>query len=145
MFIFPRVALVTLGFDTKCRWHLRANPILHQALDHAIGCPLPVYANDFLILAKIKEEAQEAMSKVEEFLECHLRLLVNQDKSQIAPLKECSFLGFRIHGKKVQRTDKAAQLFKMRIREITSLSRGVSLPTLFIEKASFGGSQQILT
>lgn len=73
------------------------------------------------------------MSQVEQFLECHLRLLVNQDKSQIAPLKECSFLGFRIHGKKVQRTDKAAQRFKMRILEITSRSRGVSLQTLFIE------------
>jgi len=102
-------------------------------LIESIGLPFARYADDFLILAKTKEDAQEAMSRVEEFLECHLRLLVNQDKRQVAPLKECSFLGFRIHGKKVQRTDNAAQRFRMRIREITSRSRGVSLSTIFTE------------
>ena len=99
----------------------------------ALGLPFARYADDFLELAQSEEEARQAMAQVRQFLECELRLLVNEDKSQVARLKDCSFLGFRISGKKLKRTDKAAKRFKMRIREITSRSRGVSMASIYTE------------
>ena len=96
-------------------------------LIESIGLPFARCADDFLIVAKTKAEATEAMRQVEAFVECQLRLLVNRDKSKVAPLKECAFLGFQIIGKQVRRTEKAADRFKQRIREITSRSKGISM------------------
>lgn len=104
--------------------------IMLDPLDKLIestGLPFARYADDFLIVAKTKAEALAAMQQVEAFVECHLRLLVNRDKSKVAPLKECAFLGFNVCGKQVRRTDKAANRFKQRIREITTRSKGVSM------------------
>ena len=61
------------------------------------------------------------------YVEGRLKLLVNRDKSKVAPLGECDFLGFNIRGTRIRRTDKAAKRFKFRIQEITSRSRGVSM------------------
>ena len=61
----------------------------------------------FILLKRV--QAHEAISQVKQFLESHLRLLVNQDKSKVA------------------------KRFKMGIQQITSRSRGVSLPTIFTE------------
>lgn len=93
----------------------------------AAGLPFARYADDFLILARTKAEALEAMAEVRDYVEGKLKLLVNNDKSRVAPLRECAFLGFCIHGKKIRRSDKAARRFKLRIQEITARSRGVSM------------------
>ena len=114
--------------------------IMLDPLDKLIestGLPFARYADDFLIVAKTKAEAVEAMRQVEAFVECQLRLLVNRDKSKVAPLKECAFLGFQIHGKQVRRTDKAAHRFKQRIREITTRSKGISMGQRLRELASY--------
>lgn len=96
-------------------------------LVESMGLPFARYADDFLILAHDKAEALAAMAAVTQFVECSLRLLVNRDKSQVAPLKACNFLGFQVVGKKVRRTDKAAHRFKERVRGVTSRSRGISM------------------
>ena len=114
--------------------------IMLDPLDKLIestGLPFARYADDFLIVAKTKPEAIAAMRQVEDFVECQLRLLVNRDKSKVAPLKECSFLGFTICGKQVRRTDKAAHRFKQRIREITTRSRGISMSQRLRELSSY--------
>jgi len=99
----------------------------------AMHLPFARYADDFLILARTKAEALSAMAKVREYVEGGLKLLVNNDKSRVAPLKECSFLGFCIQGKKIRRTDKAARRFKLRIQEITARSRGISMRQRLLE------------
>ena len=93
----------------------------------SIQLPFVRYADDFLILAKTKAEALTAMEAVSQFVESKLKLIVNNDKSQVATLKECSFLGFNVAGKRIRRTDKAAKRFKTRIKEITSRRRSVSM------------------
>jgi len=93
----------------------------------AMQLPFARYADDFLILARTKAEAVHAMAEVKEYVEGKLKLLVNQNKSQVAPLRECSFLGFCIQGKKIRRTDKAARRFKLRVQEISARSRGISM------------------
>jgi len=40
-----------------------------------------------------------------------------RDKSKVAPLGECDFLGFNIRGKRIRRTEKAARRFKLRIQD----------------------------
>lgn len=93
----------------------------------SIQLPFVRYADDFLILAKTSTKAQAAMVEVSQFVEGKLKLIVNKDKSQVAKLKDCSFLGFNVSGKRILRTDKAAKRFKIRVQEITSRSRGVSM------------------
>ena len=56
-----------------------------------------------------------------------LKLLINPDKTRVAPLKQCEFLGFRITGSKIIRSEQAARRFKLRVCEILSRSRGVSM------------------
>lgn len=99
----------------------------------AMGHPFARYADDFLIVTRTKAEALEVMATVREYVESRLKLLVNQEKSKVAPLSECAFLGFNIRGKQIRRTDKAAKRFKNRIQEITSRSRGISMKQRLLE------------
>jgi len=92
----------------------------------AMGFPFARYADDFLIVTRSKTGALEVMAEVKAYVEGRLKLLVNQDKSKVAALGECAFLGFIIRGKQIRRTDKAAKRFKSHIQEITARSRGIS-------------------
>lgn len=104
----------------------------------AMGHPFARYADDFLIVTRTKAEALVAMAEVREYVEGHLKLLVNQDKSKVAPLKDCDFLGFNVRGKQVKRTAKAAKRFKYRIQKITSRSRGISMRQRLLELKRYG-------
>lgn len=110
--------------------------IMLDPLDRKIeelGLPFVRYADDFLILARTKAGALHALAEVKAFVEGKLKLLVNEDKSRVAPLKECDFLGFNVLGKRIRRSEKSAQRFKCRIREITSRSRGISMSDRIVE------------
>lgn len=93
----------------------------------ALGLPFVRYADDFLILAKSREEAEAALEQVRKFIEGKLKLLINPDKTKVAPLKECEFLGFRVESGRIIRSERSARRFKYRIKEILSRSRGVSM------------------
>ena len=84
------------------------------------------YADDFLILVRSLRAAQRVMQSVTRYVEMRLKLVVNRQKSQAAPLAQCAFLGFEIRRGRIGWTQKAHQRFKERIQEITSRSRGVS-------------------
>lgn len=99
----------------------------------AMGLPFARYADDFLIVTRTKAEALAAMAQVEAYVEGRLKLLVNRGKSKVAPLGECDFLGFNIRGKRIRRTEKAAKRFKLRIQEVTSRSRGISMGQRLVE------------
>lgn len=102
-----------------------------------LGLPFVRYADDFLIMAPTKVEALGAMAEVREFVEGKLKLLVNEEKSRVAPLKECSFLGFHVLGKRIVLTASAERRFKDRIRYITARSRGVSMDQRLSELRQF--------
>jgi RNA-directed DNA polymerase len=99
----------------------------------AMGLPFARYADDFLVVTRSKTRALEVMEEVREYVEGRLKLLVNQDKSKVAPLGECAFLGFTVKGKRILLSDKAAKRFKTRIQEITSRSRGISMKQRLLE------------
>jgi RNA-directed DNA polymerase len=108
---------------------LLANILLHQ-LDQELmrrGHRFARYADDLIVLVKSERAAQRAMRSITRYLEHHLKLKVNLAKSKVAPMSECSFLGFTIKGKKIRWTDQAEAQFKHRIRELTGRSWGVSM------------------
>ena len=99
----------------------------------AMGLPFARYADDFLVVTRSKTRALEVMEELREYVEGRLKLLVNQDKSKVAPLDECAFLGFTVKGKQIRLSDKAAKRFKSRIQKITSRSRGISMKQRLLE------------
>ena len=56
-----------------------------------------------------------------------LKLVVNEQKSQVAPVHQCRFLGFTFVGVRLRLAEKTVKRFKQRIRELTGRSRGVSM------------------
>jgi hypothetical protein len=86
-----------------------------------------------LVVTRSKTRALEVMEEVREYVEGRLKLLVNQDKSKVAPLGECAFLGFTVKNGRICLSDKAAKRFKSRIQEITGRSRGISMRQRLLE------------
>jgi len=108
---------------------LLANILLHQ-LDQELerrGHRFARYADDLIILVKSARAAQRVMRSITRYLEHDLKLTVNPAKSKVAPMSECSFLGFTIVGKKIRWSDKSTAQFKHRVRELTGRSWGVSM------------------
>jgi len=85
------------------------------------------YADDFLIFVRSRSAAERVLRTVRRFIEGHLALIINEAKSKAARLRECTFLGFRIHRGKLRWTDAAVQRFKQRVREITDRHNGKSM------------------
>ena len=108
---------------------LLANILLNQ-LDGELetrGHRFARYADDLVILVKSQRAGERVMRSITRYLETTLKLTVNLAKSKVAPMSECSFLGFTMAGKKIRWTDKALVNFKQRVKELTSRSWGVSM------------------
>jgi RNA-directed DNA polymerase len=86
------------------------------------------YADDFIILVGSRSAGERVMRSVTRFLEKQLKLVVNERKSKVAPVGECSFLGFTFaQGGKIRWTAKSFVEFKRRVKRYTSRSWGVSM------------------
>ena len=64
------------------------------------------------------------MQSITRYLEDTLKRKVNPAKSQVAPMSQCSFLGFTTKGKRIRWTDKALAQFKHRVKALTGRSWG---------------------
>ena len=85
-------------------------------------------------MVRSAKAAQRVKESVTRYVEGTLKLVVNRAKSQAAPLKQCTFLGFQIGARgKVVWTAKVQERFKQRVREITSRSRGVRVQDVIVE------------
>jgi RNA-directed DNA polymerase len=85
------------------------------------------YADDVMILVKSQRAGERVKVSVTRYLTRKLKLPVNEKKSRVAPVKECSFLGFTFIRNKLRWTNKALEDFKYRIRQLTGRSWGVSM------------------
>lgn len=110
------------------------SPLLANILLHQLDCELQRrghrfarYADDLIVLVRSDRAAQRVMRSLTRYLKTALKLTVNPAKSKVAPMSECSFLGFTIKGKKIRWTDKALADFKHRVKELTGRSWGVSM------------------
>ncbi|MBB6482745.1 group II intron reverse transcriptase/maturase, partial [Spirochaeta isovalerica] len=85
------------------------------------------YADDVIILTKRKCDADKLMREITVFLEKRLKLVVNQTKTKVAKIMECSFLGFTFKGKKIRWTDSSFEDFRYKLKHLTRRSWGVSM------------------
>jgi RNA-directed DNA polymerase len=108
---------------------LLANILLDE-LDRELerrGLRFVRYADDFIIMVKSERAGKRVLESIRAFLEGRLRLKVNETKSKVARLDECTFLGFQIVRGRIRWSRKAETEFKRRIRELTGRSRGISM------------------
>lgn len=85
------------------------------------------YADDFTILVKSERAGHRVMSSIKAYLERELKLMINQEKSQVVAVSKASFLGFTFKGTKIKWTDKAFAEFERRIKLYTGRSWSVSM------------------
>ncbi len=106
-----------------------SNIVLNE-LDHELekrGHRYCRWADDFVIIVKSERAANRVMSGIVNYLEVDLNLPVNKKKSQVALIKDVTFLGFKILRGKVRISDKARLKFKKKIRELTRRNNPLSM------------------
>jgi len=101
---------------------LLANIVLNH-LDwklHEAGYRFARYADDFVVVCQTNEQAQEALTLVEQVLETDLGLTLSPDKTKITTYgKGYEFLGFFLSSRSRRMRDKSLQKFKAKVRELT--------------------------
>jgi RNA-directed DNA polymerase len=85
------------------------------------------YADDLLILVKSKRAGERVLQSVARFLETHLKLKVNQEKSGVREADDTTYLGFAFRKGTIRWSEESFQCFKQRVRELTGRSWGVSV------------------
>jgi group II intron reverse transcriptase/maturase len=85
------------------------------------------WADDFVIVVRSERAAQRVMKGTIAYLEEELGLIVNQEKSRVAPIKDITFLGFQILRGKIRVSNKARRRFKDRVRELTRRNNPLSM------------------
>lgn len=93
------------------------------------GLPFVRYADDFAVFAKSLKAAQRIKRSVTRYVTEQLRLVVNEEKSQVVACEQFEFLGFSFPKSRgnINVAPKSVQRFKQRIRELTGRSQGISM------------------
>ena len=106
-----------------------SNIVLNE-LDHELerrGHRYVRWADDFLILLKSERAAKRVMTAIVGYLERELSLPVNKDKSEVAEIKDITFLGFQIFLGKIRVSKRARRKFKDKVRELTRRNNPLSM------------------
>lgn len=85
------------------------------------------YADDLIVLVKSIRTGQRVKTRLTVYLDRRLKLPVNEQKSRVAPIDECVFLGFTFRRGKLRWSEVAFADFTHRLRELTGRSWGVSM------------------
>jgi len=89
------------------------------------------YADDLMVLVRSERAGQRVKASLTAYLGRRLKLPVNEKKSQVAKVEQCTFLGFTFRRNKLRWSDAAFDDFRHRIRELTGRSWGVSMEHRF--------------
>ena len=106
-----------------------SNIVLNE-LDHELerrGHRYARWADDFLILLKSERAAKRVMTAIVGYLERELSLPVNVDKSEVAEIKDITFLGFQIFLGKIRVSKRARRKFKDKVRVLTRRNNPLSM------------------
>lgn len=98
------------------------------------------YADDCNVYVGSERAGQRVMESITRFITHRLKLKVNQAKSAVAQPWQRKFLGFSFTGRREPRrriAPKAIARFKERIRELTWRTRGISLPEMVKQTATY--------
>ena len=114
--------------------------ILLDDLDHELerrGHRFVRYADDLMILARTERAGHRVMDSVTRFLTSTLKLVVNEQKSRVAKINDCTFLGFTFRGSKLRWSERAFDDFKHNVRRLTGRSWGVSMEYRLMKLAQY--------
>jgi group II intron reverse transcriptase/maturase len=106
-----------------------SNIVLNE-LDHSLeerNLKYCRWADDFVIVVRSERAAQRVMAGTIRYLEEELGLIVNQEKSCVAPIHKIIFLGFQILRGKIRVSNKARTRFKDRVRALTRRNNPLSM------------------
>ncbi|WP_434340633.1 group II intron reverse transcriptase/maturase [Motilimonas cestriensis] len=78
------------------------------------------YADDIIILVKMKNEGIAVKEELTRFITKRLKLRINEEKSRVGPVSGSKFLGFTFRYGKVQIHDSALKRFKAKVRELSN-------------------------
>ena len=96
------------------------------------------YADDCNIYVRTKAAGERVLASLTAFLETHLRLRVNREKSAAAYILERKFLGHRLlQGGKLGVAPQSLARAQQKVRELTQRNRGISLEQMVTELNSF--------
>ena len=95
------------------------------------------YADDTIILVGSISAGNRIMASVTRFLVNKLKLTVNERKSKVVPVGECSYLGFVFVRGKIRWSDEAFREFKRRVRLLTGRSWFVSMEYRYRKLAEY--------
>jgi RNA-directed DNA polymerase len=85
------------------------------------------YVDDVLILTRSFRAGQRVKAGITRYLTARLKLVVNEEKSRVAKISECVYLGFTLRGSKLRWSEQAFMDFRHRVRKFTDRSWGVSM------------------
>lgn len=85
------------------------------------------YADDFIILVKSKRAGVRVLTSITRYLASTLKLVVNEQKSQVVKVGQSKFLGFTFKRGKIQWHAKTLHIFKQKMRRLTNRNWGVSM------------------
>ena len=85
------------------------------------------YADDFIILVKSKRAGIRVLTSITRYLAMKLKLVVNEQKSQVVKVSQSKFLGFTFKRGKIQWHAKTLHIFKQKMRRLTNRNWGVSM------------------
>ena len=91
------------------------------------------WADDFVILVKSRRSAERVMESIIGYVEQELGLPVNREKSEVAPISEVTFLGFRLYNKKIRISPGSIARFKRRVKEMTHRNNPKSMEQIVEE------------
>jgi len=92
------------------------------------------YADDMIIFVGSLKAAERVQSSITEYIETHLKLKVNSEKSGIRRPHELNFLGHRILNRgELGLSASSHKRLKHKLKEQTSRNRGISLKQLITE------------
>lgn len=89
------------------------------------------YADDFSVFVRSERSGHRVMASVKRFIECRLRLVINEEKSSVSDPFDLTFLGFRLRKNangevSILISRRTATRLSVRIRELTPRNWGGS-------------------
>lgn len=101
------------------------------------------YADDCNIYVRTQKAGERVMASISEFITRNLKLKVNKDKSAVGKSSQRKFLGFIISYSekkwKIGISPESLHRIKSRIREITSMKRGVNMECVIKQLGQYLG------
>ncbi|MBP5786458.1 MAG: group II intron reverse transcriptase/maturase [Kiritimatiellae bacterium] len=86
------------------------------------------YADDCNIYVRSQRAGERVMESITRFITRRLRLKVNEEKSKVAPSRECAYLGYTIGSNgQLRIAPKSKEKMRARLKELTARNRGRSL------------------